>query len=546
MQEIIKFFFTIFTVVCVSISSFFNPVKLDPQSENLDLDFLEYPKEAVFALEDVGVTPEEFMDRANAELSEYVQSGGYDDIGGVIVSPYYTAKIGNLDAPVYASLVFNKSNETGDIHSFTEVYVEPDKEFSFNIELTGTGAELKNAIVLPESLNVEAKCKKGVVSATINKTGIYTFLFNGAQQAYGYTLLVREKIDEDKEIAEYIEKYGNENVIIVERGAHTLDYANFVEKDNFVIYLRQGAYITANHHYDIDCVEDEGKWIEEGALENNAICLTRYPFVNFFKCNNVTLTGRGVLDLTRLDRRERRGVVFNFCNNISVSGIKIINSPEWSFITYCCEGLEIEQVDILGNRGNADGFAICNTHDATINNCFVRTADDEFEVKALGGPMGTDNVTFSNCVAWGGYARCFGICGEVYNDITNVTFKDSAVIYRDGVWNNDRIGSLVITAENCHGKIDGILFENIEIFRDEGRAILVKIYDEEAENYSITNVKFKDIKYTSYMQSKIDGTGSDTNTVEVELENIEANNFKLISPFLAFKVGRHCDVDFKF
>lgn len=544
MSEILKFFYTIITVVSVALSSFFCPATVADKSYG-DFDVLEYPDEAIITLEQAGLTEAEFTYRASADHAEYVQSGGYDDINGVTVSPYYTAKIADRDIPVYATMVFLRCEDTGTLHSFSEIYVDEESEFSFNIELTGASVKLKNAIVLPSTHGVGAACKDGVVTATINKTGIYTFLFNGAQQLYGYTLFVREKTDEQAEIDSFTEQYGAENVMVFEPGVHELDYLNFVEKDNQVIYLKQGAYLIANHHYDIDSVEDEGKWVEEGALEDNSIWLTRYPFMNFFHCDNITITGRGIIDLTRLDRRERRGVVFNFCNNISVSDIKIINSPEWSFITYCCDGVEVDKVDIFGFRGNADGYAICNTHNATVTNSFVRTADDEFDVKALGGPMGSKDILFSDCIAWGGYARCFGICGEVSRSIENVTFRDCAVVYRDGVWNNDRIGSLVIVAEQCDGSIDGIVFENIEIFRDEGRAILVKIYDDEKENFKLDNVEFKNITYTSYMQSKIAGNDSDTNTVGVTLENINANGFDVSRPFSFFELGKHCNVTFR-
>lgn len=491
MQAFLKSLYTVVTVISVFLSALFNPAVILHETEGLDISYLEYPEEAIVTLEEAGLTESEFTERASAKLAEYVQSGGYDDIGGVIVSPYYTAKIGDTDIPVYASMVFLRSENTGALHSFSEVYVEPDGDFSFNIALTELSVNICNAIVLPASLGVKAECKNGVVRASITEPGIYTFLFNGAQQFYGYTLFVREKIDEEAQIAEYIEQYGAENVTVFERGVHTLDYLNFVEKDNQVLYLKRGAYLIANHHYDIQSAEDENIWIEKGALTDNAIGLTRYPFINFYKSDNIVITGRGAIDLTRLDRRERRGVVFNYCENISVSGIKIINSPEWSFITYCCKNVSVEQVDILGYRGNADGFAICNTHNATVTNCFARTADDEFEVKALGGTMGTDNVTFSDCIAWGGYARCFGLTGETCKSVTNITFRDCAVIYRDGVWDNDRIGSLVVVAEQCEGSVDGILFENIEIFRDEGRAILVNIYDGEKENFEIKNIEFK-------------------------------------------------------
>ncbi len=542
MQVLIKFFLTMFTVISVFSSNLFCPAVIQPESEDFDFSFLEYPEEAIITLEEAGLTEQELVSRASAELPEYVQSGGYDDINGITISPYYTAKISDTEIPVYASVVFIRVDDTGTLHSFSEIYVDPDSDFSFNIELTGADVTLKNAIVLPESHGVKAQCKDNKVTATISKTGIYTFLFNGADQYYGYTLMVREKIDEDAEIAEYIKSYGEENVTVLDKGVYEYDYVNFVAQNNQVIYLREGAYVIANHLYDIDCAEDENKYSEENAAGHNAIGLTRYPFLNFYNCNNLTLTGRGVIDLTHLDRRERRGVVFTNCNNINVSGIKIINSPEWSFISYCCTDVSIEQVDIIGNRGNCDGFAICNSHNVTVNDCFARVADDTFEVKALGGIMDSRNITFTNCIAWGGYARCFGITGEVNKKISDITFRDCAVVYRDGIWDNDRIGSLVVVAEQTEGSIDGVLFENIEIFRDEGRPILVKIYDEEAENFEIKNVVFRNISYTSYMKPKIAGTDSDTNTVQVELDSITIGGRLRRFPKLKFDIGKHCEV----
>ncbi|MBP3938369.1 MAG: hypothetical protein IK955_03085 [Clostridia bacterium] len=542
MQVIIKFFFSIFTTIAIFCSNLLFPATVLPESENFDFSYLEYPEEAIITLEEAGLTEQELVGRASALLPEYVQSGGYDDINGITISPYYTAKISGKEIPVYASVVFIRVDDTGTLHSFSEIYVDPNEDFSFNIEITGADVELKNALVLPETHGVKAQCEDNTVTASISKTGVYTFLFNDANQYYGYTLMVREKVDEDKEIAEYIEKYGEDNVWVIEKGVYQYDYVNLVAHNNLVIYLREGAYVIANHLYDIDCAEDENKYWEPTAPGDNSIGLTRYPFLNFYNCNNITLTGRGVIDMTRLDRRERRGVVFTNCNNVNVSDVKIINSPEWSFISYCCTDVNIDNVDIIGNRGNCDGFAICNSHDVTVDNCFARVADDTFEVKALGGMMDSKNITFTNCIAWGGYARCFGITGEVNKKISDVTFRDCAVVYRDGIWDNDRIGSLVVVAEQTKGSIDGILFENIEIFRDEGRPILVKIYDEQAENFEIKNIVFRNISYTSYMKPKIAGTDSKTNTVQVELEDITANGKKALFPKTKFIIGRHCDV----
>ena len=543
MQAIVKLLFTAITTISIFCSNLFFPATIYPESEGFAFSFLEYPDEAIITLEEAGLTEQKLVGRASAQLPEYVQSGGYDDINGIIISPYYTAKVSGEEIPVYASVVFIRVDDTGTLHSFSEIYVDTSTEFSFNIEITGTDVTLKDAIVLPESHGVKARCENNTVTASINKTGVYTFLFNGANQYYGYTLMVREKVDEDAEIAEYIADYGEDNVIVLDKGIYEYDYVNFHAMNNQVIYLREGAYVIANHLYDIDCAEDENKYFEESAPYHNSIGLTRYPFLNFNNCNNLILTGRGVIDLTRLDRRERRGVVFTNCSNITVSGIKIINSPEWSFISYCCTDVNIDNVDIIGNRGNCDGFAICNSHNVTVNNCFARVADDTFEVKALGGIMDSRNIKFTNCIAWGGYARCFGITGEVNKRISDVTFRDCAVVYRDGIWDNDRIGSLVVVAEQTEGSIDGVLFENIEIFRDEGRPILVKIYDEEAENFEIKNVTFRNISYTSYMKPKIAGTDSNTNTVQVELDNITVCGKHLSFPKTAFIIGKYCETN---
>ncbi|MBR6530972.1 MAG: hypothetical protein IKT61_00545, partial [Clostridia bacterium] len=228
MQAVVKFLFSVITTVSVFCSSLLFPGTINPESENFDFSFLEYPEEAIVTLAEAGLTEQELVGRASAQLPEYVQSGGYDDINGITISPYYTAKVSGTEIPVYASVVFIRADDTGTLHSFSEIYVDTSEDFSFNIELTGADVTLKNAVVLPESHGVKTRCSDNTVTASIDKTGIYTFLFNGADQYYGYTLLVREKVDEDVEIAAYIEEYGEENVWVIDKGVYQYDYVNLV------------------------------------------------------------------------------------------------------------------------------------------------------------------------------------------------------------------------------------------------------------------------------------------------------------------------------
>lgn len=533
MLDLFRFLFNCFVTLSITISSIVSPAVIAPPSENLDFDVLQYPAEAVKTLEEWGVTEEELKARADSELELYVGNQGYDDINGIIVSPYYTAKISDKDIPVYAATVFLGETQYGELHSFSEVYLDEGEDFSFNIELYSKDFRIKNAICLPESLGIKAKCSGGVMTASISDFGIYTFLFNNASQKCAYTLFVRERVDEEAEIAEYQKQYGENNVYVVESGLVKTPYAHF-EEDNYVVYLKQGAYVLAEHVYDIMSQEDEDNCIEPGAQGDNAFGLTRRPFVNFYNCNNIKFVGRGVIDLSHLDRRERRGVVFTSCKNIEVRGIKIVNSPEWSFISYRCQNINIKDVDIFGYRMNSDAFAICNTQGGLIERCFARSGDDLFDVKALGAPepSASENITFTDCVAWGGKARCYGIHGEVNRPIRNITFKDSAVIVRDATWNNNRIASLAVIVELAEGSIDGVTFDNIEIFRDDGRAMSCVIFTEEIGdmetvpiyNFTADNIVFRNITYNAAMKSKF-FAANETNTVNVTVENVNFKNY---------------------
>ena len=508
------------------------PAALPPSDALADFSVLTYPQQAVKTLDELGLTADALTKRDDYSLPEYVQSCGYDDANGVFVSPFYTAKLAQKEIPVYAAMVTIRKTKTGGLHSFAEVYTDTGKDFCWTLELTANGFPMRSAAVLPQSLGVSAAVKHNTVFCSITSPGIYTVVVNGAQQEYGFTLFVRERVDDDAQIRAYQTQYGEENVTVYDRGVHEFDYLHMQDVRNKVVYLREGAYLIAQHHYSIRSAEDEELYIEPEAVKGNSVCLTRFPFMNFYRSENLVVAGHGVLDLTRLDRRERRGLVFTHCENVQVSGIKIVNAPEWSFITYRCRNLTVRDVDIFGYRGNADGFAVCNTKDARISGCFARTADDLFEVKTLGCDMGSDNILYEQCVGWGGYARCFGITGEVCRPITNVTFRDSAVIYRDATWDDDRIGSLVVIAEQTDGSIDGVTFENMEVFRDEGRPINVKVYDDQADHFTMRSIVYRNIHCVSYKPAQVASNEKDGNTVSVTFDHVCANGFDLSNRLL--------------
>lgn len=491
-------------------------------------EVLTYPNEAVKTFEESNITEAELTHRADSDFSSelYVSTQGYQDVNGVLVSPCYTAKIDGNDIPVYATTVFLGSTGKGTLQNYSEIYIDPTiTGFSFTLELNSKSLNIKNAICLPELYNLTPNCFDGKMTININNFGIYTFVFNNESQECAYTLFVREKIDEDAEIERLKGQYGEENVTVFEKGLHKIDYIHR-NTPNSIIYLKQGAYLLANHKYDITSDSVSSSTAEPNANSSNGIGLNRFPFINFHNTNTVKLLGRGIIDLSHLDRAERRGVVFTFCNDIEVRGPKIINPPEWAFITYRCSNVSINQLDFFGYRQNSDAYAIANTKNATIWNSFARSGDDLFDVKTLGGDetATSENITFSECIAWAGKARCFGICGEVEKSIKNITYKNSAVIYHDATWDENRIAPLSVVIEVGGGSITDVTFDNIEIHQTKARPISVDIYNDSIDNFTINNLTFKNIRYSAGEKARIANNSNKNNSITVNLEEIDVRN----------------------
>ena len=534
-MQVLKAIFALFLAFFSAFNIFDGPNEVPHSGSKEVFEYLEYPEEAIKSLSSVGLTTTSFTKRADDDGDElYVNAQGYQDINGIIKSPYFTVHVEQTYIPVYATTVFVGNTQKGALHSFCEVYVDTSKNFELSFQLNTHGFMINNVTILPRTLDFKPIYQNTVLNGKITQLGTYTFVFNNDDQEHGFTIFVRELVDEDAEIRKYQEQ--GYNVVPVEKGFHNSDaFFDFYGLNNTVFYLKRGAYLLSKHTYDITSDNDNynNTSKQDTDLMNAGhlpMGLNRCPYLNLTGCNNVKIVGSGVVDLSHLDRAERRGIVIAYANNIEISGVKFINSPEWTFITYDSENITIKDVDIFGYKQNSDAFAICNSRNVTVDNSFCRSGDDLFDVKAAGGREEaiSKNITFTNCTAWNGKARCFGICGEVEKDIKDVTFKDSTVVFHDATWNEDRIPALAIVVEIPGGSIDNVTFENIEIYRAYSRAIGCLIYSDTIENFNISNVKYKNIRYTAPKKNKIASNGK-VNSIQVEFENIYSSGSKINS-----------------
>ena len=98
-----------------------------------------------------------------------------------------------------------------------------------------------------------------------------------------------------------------------------------------------------------------------------------------------------------------------------------------------------------------------------------------------------------------------------------------------------------------------LVFDNIEIFRDDGRAMSCVIFTEEIGdmdtvpiyNFTADNVVFRNITYTAAMKSKF-SAANETNTVNVTVENVNFKGFNSAKhSWLMFEQDEFANVTYK-
>ncbi len=491
-------------------------------------DPLEYPDEAIVE-KNTATELNAYLERAKWQYEGdastdptlttlYATTKGIDD-NGIIYSPYFDVKIEGKNIPVYGTVVYvptedpeHQENGHGALHSFAEIYTNASESMqTFNISLKSIwdGFAIDTAEILGSYgyENNTVTVNNGEVTATITGQGVYTFVFNGQDVHYVFTLTVRQYYDDDGTISLLRDTLG-----------YTVDvYEGYVEDFNYskitnataphggttqqhAIYFKQGTYISVKHNYELNSTTDSTNNSEDGALDNG-FGQNRYAVFSAHDCGTVYIYGYGAVDMTKLDRGERRGFLFTYTDSVNILGPKLINPCEWALILYRCGYANINDVDIYGYRRNSDAFDICNSGNVTVNRCFTRSGDDCFVVKALGGDENAvvNGVTFNDCYAWASKARAFGIFGEVNRNISNVTFQNCVVLCHDATWDSNLIPAIgIIATENTNKNttISNVNFNNIEIHKNTASALNV-VAGGGLGSLTLDGIHFSNVKYAT-------------------------------------------------
>ncbi|MBQ9104370.1 MAG: hypothetical protein IJY57_04750 [Clostridia bacterium] len=395
---------------------------------------------------------------------------------GVVISPYYTLKVNGESVPVYATRTANG------VHSFVYIDVDPASEFSFDFEITGSSLSTVftrnvKCEVLPLKHGVTATATRSTkkVTATINKLGSYSFVFNSTYNE-PLTVLIAEKEDTT-------ELFGSKQIEYINAGDYstssTYSTTRFTTQ-NKVYYFRAGRYKIDQ----IKVPSNSVVYFEKGAyLEVKPSPVDgANAFVYSYGTQNITIAGRPLFDMSGCQGainydgsvRDKGGFSMDNVSNITVQGVNIINSQTWTMCFTDCREVQISDLMFFGYRTYADGVMIANSVNAVCEDSFIRTGDDAFETKST-SPHGnqTNNVTFRNCDAWTDKAVAYGCIYESTYDQSNVTFENCTVGFALGNW-SEHLGNCVIQLgqQDSPRTTHDIKFKNIEIYHNNNNAVL--------------------------------------------------------------------------
>lgn len=196
-------------------------------------------------------------------------------------------------------------------------------------------------------------------------------------------------------------------------------------------------------------------------------CYNYSPLLYAFECENIAITGKGMLQpamdawrewfprpvahLEALKKlytmasmnvpvKERQMAIgennmrphlihFNRCNNVLLDGFRIENSPFWTIHVYMCDGGIVRNLHVKAHGHNSDGIDLEMTRNFLVADCIFDQGDDAVVIKAgrnqdawrLNKP--SENIVIRNCTILAGHTL-LGVGSEISGGIRNIYMHD--------------------------------------------------------------------------------------------------------------------------
>ena len=302
-----------------------------------------------------------------------------------------------------------------------------DGEVELKIELSA-GEDMGQVTVRPLSYGIEPQVEGNTLRFRISRPDVYTVEYQGSSSKAMH--IFANAIDEDAPTE------SSDTVKYIGPGAWIAD--TMVLEDGMDVYISGGAVI-------------------RGTLIGN-------------KVHDATVRGHGFFDGSNnkswmLNKMTAYiPVSLRESQNVSVSGIGILNPNAWCVELYSCDNVDISGIKIISARPNGDGISVQSCRNVTVRDSFIRTWDDSLVVKNYSNRKGSDSadILFDGCQLWTDLAQSMEIGyetnkgGKLKPTIQNVTFSNITVLHN--------FHKPVMSIHNADdAEVSGIVFHDITV-----------------------------------------------------------------------------------
>jgi polygalacturonase len=282
--------------------------------------------------------------------------------------------------------------------------------------------------------------------------------------------------------------------------------------------------------------------LDNGAVLLGSPELAHYPNRHFLHgrgLRHVTLTGQGTIDgngpaffnpdWTPKPRPEP-WIAFRDCQHLTVSGIRLVNSPAHTLSFRECDRVSLTSLEILNDprSPNTDGIDLRNTRNVRIADCHIETGDDAICLKASLEDKPpkylVENILVSNCFLQSDDAAIKLGTGSGYLTrncvfsnciIQNTRFGVALFMQQGGQIENYQFNNLIIQGRSRHpteypifididklkadspfGRIDGVEFNQLTI-ETRGQVLIAGQPSAPVQNLSFANVRLRVVDATN-------------------------------------------------
>ena len=228
-------------------------------------------------------------------------------------------------------------------------------------------------------------------------------------------------------------------------------------KNNITLHLDNGATILGS------TLQEDYDPPETLNFKNDADVETTYFHQSLIwgeGVERIAITGEGTIDGGFDKRHGPKPIALKRCRHVDISGVYIINAPNYAISLLGTDHVNIDGVTIL--NAFADGIDPDSCRNVRISNCHIEAVDDAIVPKtsfSLGEHRSCENITVTNCFL---STRCngFKLGTESGGDFKRIAVSNCVITGKKG--KSPAISGIAL--ESVDGaNIDGVTVSNISM-----------------------------------------------------------------------------------